>query len=96
MAQSGMAAGVMSTMRYLGGVAGVAVLGAMLGEPDGGGVDGGGAAIVADHRALLLVFGAALAASAACAAALPGRVRVSPAGEVPGVAPAPGDERADR
>ena len=90
-AQSGMAAGVMSTMRYLGGVAGVAVLGAMLGESDGG-----GAAIVADHRALLLVFGAALVASAVCAAALPGRVRVPPGEEDAGVAPAHGDDRADR
>lgn len=67
-AQSGMAAGVMSTMRYLGGLAGVAVLGAMLGEGDG-------AAIMAEHRAVLLIFGAALVASAVCATALPGRVR---------------------
>ena len=95
-AQSGMAAGVMSTVRYLGGVAGIAVLGAMLGEPGaGGGVDGGTAEIVADHRALLLVFGAALVASTVCAVALTGRVRGSPREEIAGVVTAHGDERTD-
>lgn len=72
-AHSGMAAGVMSTMRYLGGLAGVAVLGAILGEPSGV-----GSAVMTDHRALLLVFVGALVASAVCAVALPGRVKVSP------------------
>ena len=94
-AQSGMAAGVMSTMRYLGGVAGVAVLGAMLGDPGAGSSTVAGPQIVADHRALLLVFGAALVASAVCAAVLPGRVRGPPSEEDAGVAPAHGDERTD-
>ncbi len=49
-AESGMAAGIGSTMRYLGGIAGVAILGRVLdatGSPD---------AVLAQHRLLLDVF----------------------------------------
>lgn len=62
--QAGMAAGVSSTMRYLGGVAGVAIVGGL--------VEGGDP--LAQHRLGTAVFGAALAAAMACAAFLPERV----------------------
>lgn len=61
-----MAAGAMSTMRYLGGVAGIAVLGGVLAK-------GGAAATLEQHRAAMAVFAAALAVSALAALALPGR-----------------------
>jgi MFS family permease len=63
--QSGMAAGVGSTMRYLGAVVGIALLGR--------GLDLGGsrADVLAEHRALLAVYGVTLTASLACAALLP-------------------------
>lgn len=61
-ARSGMAAGVSSTMRYLGGVAGVAIVGALAGgEP------------LASLRTGALWFAAALALAAALAAGVPGR-----------------------
>jgi MFS family permease len=68
--QSGMAAGVGSTMRYLGAVIGIAVLGR--------GLDLGGspADVLADHRAMLAVYAVALLASLACAAVLPNRTAV--------------------
>jgi hypothetical protein len=57
-----MAAGVSSTMRYLGGVAGVAIVGALAGgEP------------LASLRTGALWFAAALALAAALAAGVPGR-----------------------
>jgi MFS family permease len=64
---SGMAAGVNSTMRYLGGVIGVAILGRSLD------LAGDRAHILAEHHGMLTVFGAALAIGLACASTLPGR-----------------------
>lgn len=60
---SGMAGGVLSTMRYVGGVAGIAVMGAMLTD----------SASPASHNRPVWVYGAALAASALLALLLPGR-----------------------
>lgn len=65
--QSGMAAGVGSTMRYLGAVAGIALLGRVLD------LDGTRAQVLAEHRAVLVVFSVTLVASLACAAVLPRR-----------------------
>ncbi len=65
-ARSGMAAGVMSTTRYLGGVVGIAVLGALL--PQGAAV-----ASLQQHHAAMAVFGCALAVSVLAAFALPRR-----------------------
>ncbi len=71
---SGMAAGVNSTMRYLGGVVGVAILGRSLdlaGDP---------AHILGEHRDMLAVFGGALLVGLVCAVTLPGRsIRPVPA-----------------
>jgi EmrB/QacA subfamily drug resistance transporter len=65
--QSGMAAGVSSTMRYLGAVIGIAMLGRMLD------LDGSRAQVLAEHRAVLTVFAVTLVVSLACAAVLPRR-----------------------
>jgi MFS family permease len=65
--QSAMAAGVGSTMRYLGAVAGIAVLGRVLE------VGGSRAEVLAAHRGVLAVFAVVLLASLACAALLPRR-----------------------
>jgi MFS family permease len=73
--QSGMAAGVGSTMRYLGAVAGIAVLGRVLD------LDGSAAQVLAEHRTLLAVFACALLASLACAAVLPRTLALAPARE---------------
>jgi MFS family permease len=62
---SGMAAGVGSTMRYLGAVAGIAILGRGLD------LDGSPAQVLGEHRTMLAVFACALVTSAACAAVLP-------------------------
>lgn len=64
--QSGTAAGVFSTMRSLGGVAGVAILGAFL---------GGEGEPLLRHRAAYSVFAGVLALSAVVALMLPGRPR---------------------
>ncbi len=64
---SGMAAGVGSTMRYLGAVAGIALLGRGLD------LDGSRAQVLTEHRAMLAVYAVALLASLACAAVLPRR-----------------------
>jgi MFS family permease len=69
--QSGMAAGVSSTMRYLGAVAGVALLGRVLN------LDGSRAHVLADHRSLLALFAVTLFASLVCAAALPRRATMA-------------------
>jgi MFS family permease len=61
-ARSGMAAGVGSSMRYLGGIAGVAVLGRTLH------LGGSRADVLATHRIALAVFLAVLIACLACAA----------------------------
>lgn len=60
---AGMAAGTLSTLRYVGGVAGIAVLGALLNN----------AADPASHQATIFVYGGALIAAALSALALPGR-----------------------
>ena len=65
--QSGMAAGLGSTMRYLGAVIGIALLGRMLD------LDGSPAQVLAEHRAVLTVFAVTLVGSLACAAVLPRR-----------------------
>jgi MFS family permease len=61
--QAGTAGGLVSTMRYLGGVAGVTVLGTLL-------VDG---ASTASHQRPVAVYAGALVAAAALSALLPGR-----------------------
>jgi len=65
--KSGMAAGVSSTMRYLGAVIGIALLGRMLD------LDGSRAQVLAEHRAVLTVFAVTLVVSLVCAAVLPRR-----------------------
>ena len=65
--QSGMAAGLTSTLRYLGGVAGLAILGGI--QSDQHDV----AIVLSEHHNALWVFGAALLAAAGCAALLPAR-----------------------
>ena len=65
--QSGMAAGVASTMRYLGAVIGIALLGRLLD------LDGTRSQVLAEHRAVLAVFAVALVGSLVCAAVLPRR-----------------------
>ncbi len=69
-AQSGMAAGVASTMRYLGAVAGIALLSRVLD------LDGSRAQVLAEHRTVLAVFAGALVASLVCAVVLPRRETV--------------------
>jgi len=64
---SGAAAGIATTMRYLSGVVGVALLGRLVdlaGEPS---------AVLGEHRTVLAVFAGVLVAAAACAVVLPGR-----------------------
>lgn len=61
--KSGMAASVFSLTRYVGGVAGMAVLGSTL-------VHGHIDAVIASHRTMLLAFAGALAVSAVCALGL--------------------------
>jgi MFS family permease len=61
---SGMAGGVLSTMRYIGGVAGIAVLGALLTD----------ATSVESHGSPVFVYAGALAAAAALSLLLPGRI----------------------
>jgi MFS family permease len=63
--QSGMAAGVGSTMRYLGAVVGIALLGRLLD------LQGGRAHVLAEHRVVLALFAVTLVGSLACAAVLP-------------------------
>ncbi len=64
-AQAGMAGGALSTSRYLGGVVGIAVLGALLAAH----------ADVAAHSAAARFYAATLALSAVATLFLPGRVR---------------------
>ncbi|HET7351235.1 MAG TPA: MFS transporter [Marmoricola sp.] len=68
---AGMAAGVGSTMRYLGGLVGVAVMSVLLD------VSGTRSTVVSEHRTLMLVFAGVLLVGLACAALLPGRPVVS-------------------
>ncbi len=65
---AGMAAGALSTMRYVGGVIGIAVLGAQISD----------AKNVAAHQSTVFVYAAALVAALALAALLPGRKLVKP------------------
>jgi MFS family permease len=65
--RSGAAAGIGSTMRYLGGIVGVALLGRLV---DLAGIR---PAVLGEHRTVLAVFAAALVVGLACAVALPGR-----------------------
>lgn len=60
---AGMAAGALSTMRYVGGVIGIAVLGALLTN----------AADAASHQTPIYVYAGALVAALALSALLPGR-----------------------
>ena len=64
---AGMAAGVASTMRYLGGIAGIAVLGLMLD------VNGTRSDVVEEHRTLMVFFAGVLVIGLLCAALLPTR-----------------------
>lgn len=83
--QSGMATGVSSTMRYLGGVVGVAILGRVLD------VDASQASVVAQHHALLVVFAAVLLGGLVCVRFLPAVLQDA---EHPGrLAPRPGRTR---
>ncbi|MDF2967187.1 MAG: permease of the major facilitator superfamily [Nocardioidaceae bacterium] len=72
--RSGMAAGVSSTMRYLGGIVGVAILGRVLDS------DGSRASVIAQHHALLAVFVAVLLSGLVCVRFLPGHDHASDVG----------------
>jgi MFS family permease len=65
--RSGMAAGLTSTMRYFGGVAGLSVLGVVLTERTAPEV------VVHEHQTAVFVFCAALVVAIGCALLLPGR-----------------------
>ncbi len=69
-AQAGMAGGALSTSRYLGGVVGISVLGALLASNAG----------VASHRGAAVCYEVALALAALAALMLPGRLRAGAAG----------------
>jgi MFS family permease len=64
---AGTAAGLGATMRYLGGIIGVAVLSVLLD------VHGTRAEVISEHRVLMAVYAGALLVGLACAALLPGR-----------------------
>jgi MFS family permease len=66
-ARSGMAAGVSSTMRYLGGVTGIAVLGRLVD------LHGSRAHVLSEHHQVVGVFSVVLVAGLGCAVLLPGR-----------------------
>jgi MFS family permease len=68
---SGMAAGIGSTMRYLGGIIGVATLGRGLD------LNGSRAEIMGQHHMLLLIFGGVLVIAVGCAALLGPRAAVN-------------------
>jgi EmrB/QacA subfamily drug resistance transporter len=74
---SGAAAGIGSTMRYLGGVVGVALLGRLVD------LTGDRSTVLGEHQIVLGVFAVVLVAGLACAVALPGRSAPEPA-RVPG------------
>jgi MFS family permease len=76
--RSGAAAGIGSTMRYLGGVVGVALLGRLVD------LAGGRPAVLGEHRTVLVIFAAALLAGLACAVALPGRSAEREPARMPG------------
>jgi MFS family permease len=66
--QSGMGGGVVSTMRYIGGVAGMSAFGALLADPFS----------PASHQRPLYVYAGALIAAAALSLMLPGRQAKTP------------------
>ena len=68
---SGMAAGIGSTMRYLGGIVGIAILG------HGLQLTGSRDEIVAQHHMLLVIFAAVLVVTLGCAALLGPRARAA-------------------
>jgi MFS family permease len=78
-ARSGMAAGVSSTMRYLGGVAGIAFLGRSLD------LDGSRAAVLAEHHHVVEVFLGVMVVALLCATRLPSAV--TRLGSMEGVGP---------
>ena len=80
-ASAGMAAGVASTMRYLGGIAGIAVLGLMLD------VSGTRAEVIGEHRTLMAIFAGVLVVSVFCAALLPTRAPTPHSGVATGHLP---------
>lgn len=65
--RAGMAAGVGATMRYLGGVAGIAILGKLLD------LRGTSDQVVAEHHVVVGVFAGVLVGGLVCALLLPGR-----------------------
>jgi MFS family permease len=74
---SGMAAGVGSTMRYLGGIVGVAILARVLDTT------GSQSSVLAQHHTMLAVFVAVLLGGLACVPFLPGARHVTtPAGRL--------------
>ena len=73
---AGMAAGISSTMRYLGGIVGVAVMSLLLD------VHGSRSEVISEHRMLMIVFGGALLVGLACAALLPGRSAIEGSGRL--------------
>ena len=80
--QSGMAAGVASTMRYLGAIAGIALLGRSLD------LSASRAQVLGEHRDVLSVFAVVLLVSVVCAAVLPRRDAAQDEAAEPGGAPA--------
>ena len=73
--KSGMAAGLTSTMRYVGGIGGLTVLGLVLTESPEGSV------VMREHTTAIAIFCAALVLTLGFALALPGRLpAASPAG----------------
>jgi EmrB/QacA subfamily drug resistance transporter len=79
--QAGMAAGIASTMRYLGGLVGVGLMSVLLD------VSGDRSEVVSEHRTLMVVFAAVLLVGLVCAALLPGRVTARADDDLPSAAP---------
>jgi EmrB/QacA subfamily drug resistance transporter len=69
--QAGMAAGIGSTMRYLGGLTGISIMSMLLD------VTGTPATVVSEHRTLMMAFAGVLLLGLLCAAFLPGRSAVT-------------------
>jgi MFS family permease len=82
--QSGLASGVLSTCRYLGGVIGISILGLLLSSPHS-------AASLFRHRLVTLVFAGSFAVAASVSLLLPGR----PATDIP-LTPAAAPRRKER
>src|SRR5206468_2927462 len=68
--QSGVASGVLSTCRYLGGIVGVSILGLLLSTSDT-------VPTLANYHMALMIFAGSFAIAAAVAFALPGRVTMA-------------------